>query len=170
MKVIIDGCKTMARTLNLAVVLVHHTNKEGFYERGSGILRNSADTLIKIERQDDIVRVSSEKTKDDKPFDTYYLAPVIVNLGIDDDGEPETSLVLVSQDNVEFSETLTDKMLQTLQVIHGEGDLSIRDMQKILNLSYSTVQRCVKRLEDSGFLTKSGNNRTLTDKGLKAIG
>jgi hypothetical protein len=166
MKIIIDGCKLLTRYVNTSVVMVHHTNKEGIYERGSGVLRNSADTLIKIVREDDLARVSSEKTKDDKPFPAYHLAPVTIDLGYaDDEGQPVTSLVLVPDEKIqEDGEILTELQQRVLNTIAVES-MSVRDMAQEFGQNKSAVQRALNQLKKFSYIETDGQSRWLTDKG-----
>lgn len=171
MKRIVDGCKALGRDLGCAVVLVHHTNKEGVYERGWGGLRNSADTLIKLNREDEIVRVSCEKTKDEAPFRAYYLAPLPVQLGLDDDGEPVQSLVLVPSDQIiaDDSAPLTDSQITIMQAIETEATITIRGIAQAYGLNPNTVQRTVKRMQDAGYLEYDGSQRHITETGQRKL-
>jgi hypothetical protein len=52
------------RHFNCVVLVVHHTGKDGKTERGSSAFRGGFDTLIKCERDDDIVTLHCVKQKD----------------------------------------------------------------------------------------------------------
>ena len=47
---VLSSCRLAANDLGCAVILVHHTNKNGAIERGSSSLRGAMDFMIKIEK------------------------------------------------------------------------------------------------------------------------
>lgn len=67
---VLQACRTAIKELGCTVILVHHTNKTGSAERGSGSLRGGMDFMIEIEklenRPDAIM--SCSKLKDDEEW------------------------------------------------------------------------------------------------------
>lgn len=64
---LISACRSATRRLGCAVVLIHHTNKDGSAERGSSSLRGAMDCMIEIKqiRKDETKAVMScSKLKD----------------------------------------------------------------------------------------------------------
>lgn len=68
MTVITHNCIRIISELNTAVLLVHHTTKDGITERGSSALRGACDSMIEITKTDDVVTARSIKLKDGSPF------------------------------------------------------------------------------------------------------
>lgn len=172
MMLLIRAAKALAFALNCAVLFVHHTNKEGIRERGSGTLRNASDTMIRIVREDDdLLRVKSEKTKDSLPFKTYRLRHVQIDLGYNDSlGDPVTSLVLLPEDIVEPADTLTEQQMTVLQALALESDASYADLAATTEINRNSIAGTIKRLKDKGYLLVDGKSRLLTDKAHAVLG
>ena len=113
------------------------------------------------------MRVSCEKTKDEAPFRAYYLAPLPVTLGADQDGEPLQSLVLIPSDQVirDDSAPLSDNQVVVMQAIEAESTISLREIGRACGLNLGTVQRAVKAMQDAGYLEYDGRQRHLTTEG-----
>lgn len=172
MKVIIDGCKRMAKQLSASVVLVHHTNKEGREARGSGRLFNDMDTVIRVIRQDDLIAIESRKSKDRQRFKTYYLREVNIPLGYKDhEGNDVTSLVLMPAEMVQTDSSLTELQHKILESLMIEPNASFNDLASMCEVSRSTIAGAVTRLTKAGFLTPydGTGGRSLTERGLRAV-
>lgn len=166
------AAKALAWSMKCAVLFVHHTNKEGIRERGSGTLRNASDTMIRIIREDDdLIRVKSEKTKDSAPFKPYRLRQVQIDLGYNDSlGDPVNSLVLLPEEIVEAAEELTEQQMAVLQALELESDASYADLSAITEIKRNSIAGTVKRLKDRGYLVIDGKSRMLTDKARAVLG
>ncbi len=174
MRRIIAGCSDLSERMGLAVLLVHHTNKEGREPRGSSSLRASVETLIRLTRIDDAIEVECLKSKDSETFPSYTLRPVKVRLGYtDDDGQEVSSLVLLPADQVVPDEdTLTEKQRAVLEAFQVDPTTSINDLAKELELSRGGAQRVVKNLTARGYLTiwdSQTNTRELTPAGTQIL-
>lgn len=168
MKTIIQGCKKMAKELDSAVLLVHHTNKEGKQARGNGRLFNDLDTVIRIARMDDVIAIESQKTKDKKKFKTQYLREVTVPLGYTDNtGAEVTSLVLLPADKVVTDNSkITELQRAVLDVIALEPHSSFGDISAIVEVGRGVISRCIKQLEQRGYLLAwDGQQRKITNAG-----
>jgi hypothetical protein len=80
MGIVLAAAKYAARELGCAVILVHHTNKNGTAERGSSSLRGAMDCMIGIERISDNSTkavLKCEKLKDGEAWkpQTFDLVP-----------------------------------------------------------------------------------------------
>lgn len=82
-----------------AVLLVHHTGKDGQKERGSSALRGAADVMFKVTKDKSQVAVEFDKLKEsdlpDEPL-TFHLQGV--HLGNDEDGDPIKSAVVTFEE------------------------------------------------------------------------
>lgn len=59
--------------LDCTVLIVHHTNKAGTSERGSGALRGACDAMFQLTKADDLIRLECSKMKDAEPFEPFDL-------------------------------------------------------------------------------------------------
>ena len=66
------NCNALVKALKCTLIIVHHTSKSGATERGNSALRGGSATMIEVTQDDDLIRVSCDKQKDGKPFDTKY--------------------------------------------------------------------------------------------------
>jgi hypothetical protein len=73
MGVVIQSCKRIQRETGAAVMLVHHTGKNGASERGSSSLRGAASAMIELSNEDGLIRLRCEKAKNSTPFADRYL-------------------------------------------------------------------------------------------------
>lgn len=93
----LQNCNRIATTFECAVLVVHHTGKDGNKGlRGHSMLRGNADTVIRVSAGDSpsTFVAEVEKQKDGSPFSAgFHLEPVSVRATAD--GEDETSLVAV---------------------------------------------------------------------------
>lgn len=94
MGIFIDRCDELVRRFDCAVVIVHHTNKSGIFERGSNALRGGVAAMIRVSDDDELIVIECTKSKNGKPFDPKYmrLQPVDVGL-VDEDGNPYIPVV-----------------------------------------------------------------------------
>jgi len=84
MGIAVRNSRIIQRTLNSAIIWIHHTNRAERGERGSGAIRGAADAMIELTANgDNIIRVSCSKLKDDDPWLTeeYRFQPVL-NSGV----------------------------------------------------------------------------------------
>ena len=77
----IDAADRVRRSTGATVLLVHHTNKDQRYERGSSALRGAVDTMLSMDDVDDTIRLSCTKQKNAAPFDSIHLQLVPTNDG-----------------------------------------------------------------------------------------
>jgi hypothetical protein len=171
MMTIVNGCKLMSKTLNAVIVVVHHTNAEGKKERGNKALRNSCDTILRLSLEDDLICVQSQKTKDTKPFDTYYLAPLVIPLGYKNNlGEDVTSVVLLPADKVIRGDDLTDLQRRVLETLAIEPNATLDTIANTVeNDNRGTISKTVTKLQKRGYVVITASGRELTEKGLKVL-
>lgn len=99
MSIVLDAAKKLADAIEGLVVFVSHTGKdETRGARGHSSQLANADAQIKVERNGQSRSWSVEKSKDaadgaKRGFDLHA-----VELGLDDDGDPITSCVIVAED------------------------------------------------------------------------
>ncbi len=155
MGLFIDACNRLQRELNTAVLVVHHTGKGNGSERGSSALRGAADAMIEVNADDGVIRVSCSKAKDSKPFETYYLKPVEVEVS-----PGEFSLVLLPSDRViDDSDTLTDSQNSIIHWLASnlfDQGARTNDLRKAIGIQETTFYRALKTLSRKGLIEKDG--------------
>lgn len=72
MGIVIDHCGLVQKQ-NCAILMIHHTGKNGSGERGSSALRGAADSMIDLNRYDNVITIESSKLKDGQEFNTYHV-------------------------------------------------------------------------------------------------
>jgi len=152
-------CKRIYTALGCAVVLVHHTGKDGQQERGSYSLRGAADSMIQLVDDDEFIQVECTKTKDAKPFQTYFMTLKPIDVGvIDATGKRlETPVIVLGDPNRsdELNE-LTIKQRKVLQVMamdifeHGCSVAEIAETAH--NMDRKGVNKVVSRLKKLGYV------------------
>lgn len=74
--IVIANAKRVRAAFGCGILLIHHMAKGSKWERGSTVFRASMDCMVKLERDDDLIKVESAKIKDGKPFKPYALRMV----------------------------------------------------------------------------------------------
>lgn len=85
------------------VLTVHHTGRAGGDARGSSAIDGAQTTELKVMPAGKLTaRLTVEKQKDIEEIEPIRLAFEIVDVGVDEDGQRVTSLVLAGQDSAGF--------------------------------------------------------------------
>lgn len=95
MGLFIEACERIKQQLGTAVLVVHHTGKNGTSERGSSALRGAADSMIELSSDEGFITVSCSKAKDWEPFAKQFLRLLPVQLEAD-----RSSCVLIPMEKV----------------------------------------------------------------------
>lgn len=152
------NCKKLYRSLDCALLLVHHTNKGGISERGNIRFRGSADSVLRLIPQDDIFRLESSKLKDAKLFPSRDLAllPVAVTI----DGETIESAVVVEAERiVPDAEHLTVNQQTVLEVFGMEvfaNGVEVSELVDVTDIGRGSMQRVLSRLLKLGLIHQEG--------------
>jgi hypothetical protein len=92
----LNRCGRIRDEVQAAVLLVHHDNRQGAF-RGSSAIDGYVDTRLHAardgEREDRRVAIKVEKQRDDEDGITWMAQLEVVDLGVDEDGDPITSVV-----------------------------------------------------------------------------
>lgn len=152
MGLFVKTAKSMSRELSCAVLLVHHTGKEGKNERGNSALRAACDVMIKLSGDDDIIIVECSKSKDAQAFPTRYirLLPVQVN-------ETVNSPVVIEAEKVKQTQAdpLTRnqrKVLEALALESFASGASTNDLVDVTDLPRGSVLRVISALKLLNFV------------------
>lgn len=103
-----------------AVVLVHHDNKTGGY-RGSSAIDGVLDARLHLQRTgrqgDRTLKVMIEKQRDDAELVEWHARLDQVQLGLDDDGDPITSVVFTHVEEADQAAKRVYDMAQVAQAL-----------------------------------------------------
>ncbi len=170
MGLFIRACNQVMRRLDCAVLLVHHTNKGGREERGSGALRGAADAMLRVYKEDDVILVECAKTKDAEPFETeaYKLVSVQVTNG----NERLKSAVLLPAEMVLATQEspLSIPQRKVLDVLAmAAGGLERDEIKAQADLAHGTLARALNSLMEREFISQEEPRKpyTITPKGLE---
>jgi len=174
----VDACDRVRFAAECAVMPVHHTGKQGLSERGSSALRAAADQVISLENSDGLIKVSCEKSKDSREFTAYGMRLVVVETGrTGEDGEPETSCVILPSDQVmiEPGAAITKnqrKVLEALALdVFGEAGAKAAQLQRITELAEKTLYRSLSTLKRGEYVRQAekGDPYNITERGRRVL-
>jgi len=189
MGMFVEGVEAVRREFETAVLVIHHTTKDGNTERGTEALRNASFAMFKFERQNQnmLVKVTCDRMKDARTPDPLTLRPVRVELpelgeevsslvagwpyGVDsgpDSGRAHDSARPESDPSHSGRERTVLKL-----VADPNGDPSPAYLAKRLRISQSTAKRTLRSLLNKGFLSAEGSTKdrvySLTDRGRRSL-
>ncbi len=162
----------LRQRLKCSVILVHHTGHTARDRaRGSYSLMASTDANYRVERPDPealTIKLTTGRLKDSESPPPIYLEAHVVSLGTtDEDGETETSLVLLPTDQAppepkrKPSGKQQAALLLVLESEHNAGNTvwSITEVRKIARercgMSKSSAYMTVTSLPTGGFLKQT---------------
>ena len=178
MGLVVSACDRIREATGAAVMPVHHTGKQGGTERGSSALRAAADQVISLENSDDLIKVSCEKSKDSREFQTYSMRLLVVATGrLTESEEPETSCVILPSDQVALSPggIITKNQRRVLEAlaldVFGEIGARSAQIQRITELAEKTMFRALSTLKRGEYVHQDakGDPFTLTDRGRRVL-
>lgn len=175
MGLFIQACNRLMKRLECAVLLVHHTNKGGRDERGSGALRGAADTMLRTYKEDDVILLECAKTKDSEPFET--LAYKLVSIEVEHGGEKVKSAVMLpAEDVIATQDTPLSvnqrKILEVLAMPVNQEGLERDEILSETDIPRSTLRRALNSLMERGFIGQEEPRKPyrVTDIGIKHVG
>lgn len=179
----VDGVEFIRRELETAVLVLHHSTKDGTSERGTEALRNASFAVFRFERvnQSLQVNVGCERMKDAEQPPPQRVAGQKVPLPAL--GEDVSSLVVpwsssqVDPSQSERPESRPESTGPEKALLRALADPSQDPrraaLAKRLKVSEETVKRTKKALLDKGFIKTegktSGTQTSLTEAGREAM-
>jgi hypothetical protein len=186
----VEGVETLRREFKSAVLVIHHSTKDGKAERGTESLRNASFAMFEFQRtnQSRQVKVTCDRMKDAAPPPPVTLRPVKIDLP--ELGEGVSSLVAAWPYGGADTDSLSrradaggerekgakhsrlDRSL--LGAIAGaSGGANLTELAKRLRISPRSASRHLNALVKQGFLAAEGTTRdrlfTITSKGRRSI-
>lgn len=124
---ILSHCKLLSKETGALVVLIHHSGKDSTKgARGWSGLRAAADAEIEITRNGDYRAAAITKLKDFEDGATFAFKLKVIALGVDADGEPESSCV------IEHVDRAPDVSGGGKQRATGRHQLTMYDILKVM--------------------------------------
>ncbi|HEX4436680.1 MAG TPA: AAA family ATPase [Solirubrobacteraceae bacterium] len=186
----VDGCERIRIELETAVLVLHHTTKDGDTERGTESLRNASFAMFKLTDTGGSgrgVKVTCDRMKDAEQPEPTTLHPQLVSLS--DLGEGVSSLVVgwssfppssppTAKNSNEASyeaSAVQRKHLHALKEGSKEGSpgISPASAAKALHVTRNNLSRTVKPLVELGFVEVTGVTTSrlysVTARGLEAL-
>lgn len=125
---LVAACDAIRAATGAAVLLVHHTGKdEGRGSRGSNLLPAAVDVNLSVAKTDTITTVELEKQRDGQTGTLCTFRLAVIDLGLDEDGDPLTSCVLETT-NADHKSSKTPKPKLT-----GAAKVALRTLRKAIN-------------------------------------
>lgn len=144
--------------LGLTVLLIHHTNASGTRERGHSAMRGTADFMIEMRPEDDIVKLENSKMRNGPQFDTLALKLVPV-------AEGTGCVFRLASDvlpNSGLSATQTKVLAALTDVFSAEGATKSEWQRTCAEVPERSFHRASKTLQERGIVKQVGTHFRLT--------
>ena len=162
--------------LNCAVLLIHHTTKDGKSFRGSSALRGNVANMYYLIQDDDLIILRSDKQRDSEPSPDRYYRLVKFETRL----HPVTGEQLASAAMLPAEKVLDDPDKPKLQLkqktilkmlISFENGLTTRSLQEATEIPKVTLWRNIQRLVKLGFIKtgEKGEPIFITDLGREIL-
>lgn len=133
---VLERCARVSRETNAAVLLVHHLNADKSKIRGHTSLTANLENLLLVEQVEDhfdgegrqLRRATVAKSKDGVGGAKFNFVLRSVNIGVDEDGDPITSCVIMQPDG-----TGTDAPKQVRPKVTDKESLLLRSVEQALD-------------------------------------
>lgn len=172
----VEACDHIKRRFDCTVVIIHHTNKAGVQERGSGALRGASDFIIRLYDEDGLIGVECSKSKDAQPFKTHFkrLLPQLVTM---QDKTVETAVIV---DAEQITQTIDDpltrnqhKVLEAMAMpIYADGVTWGELSEYLPEISRRSLTRALSSLKEFGYIAQPQKRAPymVTDSGYSRLG
>ncbi len=155
-----DHARRWSTRLGVTVILVHHMNAAGTRKRGHSAMRGACDFMISMQPTDDLIQVEVSKNRNGPTGETFNLKLVP---GPDGDG-----VVLREAGDVLAGKGLTaaqTKAFTALRDTFGVAGATKTEWEKVCSdVPPRTFYRVCKRLEEQGFVKRTGSHFVPTGK------
>ncbi|GDX98696.1 hypothetical protein LBMAG48_11000 [Phycisphaerae bacterium] len=146
----IAGVDKIRDALGCAVLILHHTIKDGTTERGSSALRGACDVMLFCKLRDNALTVTFDKCRDFAPPDPMHFAL-----------QPhKESVRLVAVDPSAAIAAISDKLKpgMVLRALKEDGDwMSLSKIKTKARVGDSTARRALRDLVRAGLAERKGN-------------
>jgi predicted transcriptional regulator len=156
----ISGADRIRTEFDAAVLIIHHTGKNGDTERGSSALRAAADVMMRLTADDGALTLVCDKMKDALPFDTCYLRLKVT-------GDGESCIVVMTSGSPVVAGRLTKNHRLVLDAVAGfpDGEASYTRICEASTVALGSFGRLLKGLVAENYVEKSRQKYAVTEKG-----
>lgn len=180
MGIFISRCNEL-QDAGVTLVIIHHTNKGGFAERGSGAFRAAADVMVRVYMNDGDIDMECEKVKETDPFETVGWSLIKREVCVPQpDGtevlKPVSVIIPREMKTDSPTDRLTPNQRKVLEVFTLEvfgGVLSLSDIaDQLPDLGKPQLHRVLSALMRRKFVAQNGKRAPyeLTLFGKEALG
>jgi hypothetical protein len=159
---VIAASDRIRRATDAAVLIVHHTGKDGLSERGSSALRGAADTMFSLKGEDGVLELECTKQKDALPVTVQQLRlrPIGASCTIEPrEGTAEPQGLTRSQRT----------LLETLKDCQGDDGSSNTALVRASGLPERTANRALKVVREARYVAQVKRRYVLTSLGEIAL-
>lgn len=151
------------RATSAAILVVHHTGKNGGDERGSTALRGACSTMIKLQNDDGLITLRCEKSRTSAGFDECQFRLI----GVGDD------TILIKSSKVDMTNSpLTKTLASALRAItewpHALG-VRITDLATATGSNPGTASRQLSNLKKRELIEEDSGYFRVTAKGQSVL-
>lgn len=151
------------RATGAAILIVHHTGKNGGDERGSTALRGACSTMIKLQNDDGLITLRCEKSRTSAGFDECQFRLI----GVGDD------TILIKSSKVDMTNSpLTKTLASALRAItewpHALG-VRITDLATATGSNPGTASRQLSNLKKRELIEEDSGYFRVTAKGQSVL-
>lgn len=166
-------CSSFISRFDCAVVLVHHTNKEGLDIRGSSVIRGALDTLYLVNREDRSgqFKVVNSKHKDIEAIQTFWLGTDTVEFELPD-GSIESNMSLRLSDRGRVVGPLEDFQITAFNALKAAPDRTMTksELRDLAGVKKNNGSRDLfKPMENLGFIVDNGRTVTLIQESIDGM-
>jgi hypothetical protein len=149
----------IAHATGAAVVIIHHTTKDGSSYRGNSALKYNTYGFLEVSREDELIKLECGRIKNTRPFQPRMFKLVEVDTGaLNSKGQPVKSCVIAPAGKVLPGDRLTQselKLLETLALMtDAVGGAKSAELQSAVGLAGNAFFRPLKRLKALGLVDK----------------
>jgi hypothetical protein len=144
----------MLRQSGIAVVVVHHANRDGNEMRGTSRREDAANWVIKVSPNFKFAKISEGTA-----FTTMFTK------NREDNGKQEGSMdwtFITEGGKTKVNWNPTDLETRVYDLIRNDGMELCSDIAEELGVSKMEVSRCAKKLMDKGYIKKEGRGYVLS--------
>jgi DNA-binding MarR family transcriptional regulator len=172
------ACNRIAHETGAAVIVIHHTTKDGKHYRGHSSLKDNTYGFHYVEKDDDYILLERHRVKNTGGEYRRRFAMLVLTLGHDADGDPITSTVPVPAAKLARSDALTPNERRILEMIALAQDADDKltnsglkkQAEKDLGIKDATVNRALKKLRELQLISPKGEKAlSITDTGRAAL-
>ncbi|NJK82124.1 MAG: AAA family ATPase [Chloroflexaceae bacterium] len=170
------ACNRIAHTTGAAVVVIHHTTKDGKHYRGHSSLKDNTYGFFDVAKEDDVINLAKIRIKNTGSIADRHFRLVTVDLGkVDTYGDPITSAVALPAHKVKVTgDDLTPSRREVLSQIAlmqdaDEAPKATQLRQSLRDMHERTFYRVLHWLREHGYIKQGvmgiGNRYYVTDAG-----